>query len=375
MPAISLMIKPASGLCNMACRYCFYRDETQNRNVKSFGIMEESTIKEVLKKTLAYAQYRCVIAFQGGEPTLAGLDFFKKVVQFEKELNVNSCQIENAIQTNGFILDEEWCRFFKENHFLVGISVDGNQAIHDTNRVDKKEQGTFTKVMESIRLLKKYGVDFNILTVVTALSATNIKKIYRFYAEQGLNYQQYIPCLDPLGEKRGGHSWSLSPEIFEKYLKDLFDCWYKDAMNGKLIYIRYFDNLLSIMLNQQPEACGMLGHCTQQIIIEADGSVYPCDFYALDEWKIGNLVTDSLEDIEKKREEKGFIAMSVLPHPDCLNCKWAFICRGGCRRDRSSEVNSPLEKNYFCSAYYRFFSYAYPKMEKLIQKLTSEGKI
>ncbi|MCI2069535.1 MAG: anaerobic sulfatase maturase [Bacilli bacterium] len=375
MPAISVMIKPASDLCNMACRYCFYRDEAQNRDIKSFGIMEEKTIYEVLRKILSFAQYRCVIAFQGGEPTLTGLSFFKKVVQFEKELNVNSCKIENAIQTNGYILDEEWCRFFKDNNFLVGISLDGNQAIHDANRLDKQDQGTFSRVMESIGLLKKYEVDFNVLCVVTALSALNIKKIYRFYTAQGLDYQQYIPCLDPLGEKRGGHSWSLTPEVFEKYLKDLFDCWYEDAMKGNLIYIRYFDNLLAIMLNQQPEACGMLGQCSKQLIVEADGSVYPCDFYALDEWKLGNLVYDSLEDIEKNREEKKFISISAIPHPDCLKCKWAFICRGGCRRDRSYQVNAPLEKNYFCAAYYRFFSYAYPKMEKLIQKLVAEGKI
>jgi uncharacterized protein len=335
--------------------------------------MKPEVLRDVLTKILQVAQYRCVVAFQGGEPTLAGLPFFKQVVSLEKELNVNNCQIENAIQTNGFALDADWCSFFKENNFLVGVSLDGNKAIHDANRVDQNDRGTYAKVAHSIQLLKNHKVDFNILTVVTKQTCLNIRDIYHFFIKNGFGYMQFIPCLDPLGEKRGSKPWSLTPELYERFLKDLFDCWYADAKRGNVYYIRYFENLLTILNGQRPEACGMLGQCSNQIVVEADGSVYPCDFYALDEWKIGNFTTDSFEEIEKKRAQVDFIGPSRIPAKECLDCKWGWICRGGCRRDRSEDIKGPLSKNYFCSAYKNFFEYAYPRLEEVLQILARQN--
>lgn len=367
-PSIHIMLKPASGLCNLRCKYCFYADETSKREIASYGMMSQETLRNVLQKTLAESARQVTIAFQGGEPMLAGLAFFQQTIDFVKELNGNRCAVNYALQTNGTLLNEEWCRFFAENHFLIGVSLDGNKEFHDRNRLDAQGKGTYSRVMHGIQLLKQYKVEFNILTVLTSEICRNFRKIYGFYSRNGLEFQQYIPCLDPLEEKRGGHPWSLTPERFEQYLKTAFDCWYQDAMRGEKKYHRYFDNLLLIWNGQPPEACGMGGCCGMQYVVEADGSVYPCDFYMLDSWRLGNLNTDSFEQLDRKRTELGFIEQSAIPDPECLTCRWRALCRGGCRRDRDF-FEQGLQKNYYCSAYQSFFTYAVPRLRQVYEKL------
>lgn len=368
MAPITVMLKPASSMCNMRCRYCFYADEAAKRETLSFGFMSRETLSGVLKNVLAYATGICHIAFQGGEPTLAGLDFFRDAVRYAEEYNVNQCQISFALQTNGLLIDQQWCEFLAENHFLVGVSLDGPKELHDLNRPDAAGKGTYNRVMHTVQLLRSYSVDTNILTVITSATARNFRKIYGFYDRNGLVYQQYIPCLDPLGEERGQHPWSLSPEHFEQYLKAAFDCWYKDAVSGKKKYHRYFDNLLLILDGQYPEACGMMGCCGRQYVVEADGSVYPCDFYMLDDYRLGNLRTDTIPAIDKRRDEMGFIRKSAVPDKECLDCRWESLCRGGCRRDRDY-FERGIGKNYYCQAYKAFFAYAYPRLAEVYRAI------
>lgn len=367
-PSIHIMLKPASGLCNLRCKYCFYTDETQKREVENYGLMSRETLYNILKKTFAEVTKQITIAFQGGEPMLAGIAFFQDMTAMVQELNVNNCKIEYALQTNGTFLTDEWCIFFAQYHFLIGVSLDGTKELHDRNRVDSTGKGTYNQVMQGIELLKKYKVDFNILTVLTSELCRNFKKVYHFYSRNGFEFQQYIPCLDPLEEERGGHPWSLTSARFEQYLKASFDCWYQDAMSGKKKYHRYFDNLLLILNRQYPEACGMGGRCGMQYVIEADGSVYPCDFYMLDKWRLGNLNTDDYEMLDKKRKELGFIEESIVPDKECINCKWRILCRGGCRRDRDY-FEKGLQKNYYCEAYKSFFEYAFPKLQRVYEKI------
>lgn len=369
MGEMSVMIKPASGACNFRCRYCFYLDELSNRETGCLGIMSEETLDAVLTEVLKNATGRCTIAFQGGEPTLAGLDFFKKAVELEKKRNVNHCVIQNSLQTNGSLIDEGWAEFLARENFLVGVSLDGSKELHDLNRLDAKRNGTYGAVIHTVKLLQRYGVDFNILTVVTAQTCRHAKQVYRFFEKNGLDFQQFIPCLDPLGEERGKYPWSLTPKLYGQFLRDIFDCWYADAAKGNWRYNRYFYNLLLIMKGRFPEACGMAGFCSAQIVAESDGSVYPCDFYVLDQWKLGNFRTDSLADIENKRRELRFIEMSAKHHPDCLSCKWQMLCRGGCRRDRCNDVTDEPGKNYFCESYRQFFEYAYPRLLELARKI------
>lgn len=372
MPPITVMIKLASGLCNMRCKYCFYADEAANRAQASYGLMSEATLEAVLRQVLRYATGNCTIAFQGGEPTRAGLPFFQRAIELETQYNVNHCHIENALQTNGYLMDDAWAAFFAQHHFLVGVSLDGPQEIHDANRVDAGGNGTYARVIKAIHLLQSHEVEFNVLTVVTSAAARSIRKIYHFYGRNQLFYQQYIPCLDPLGEARGQQPWSLTPEMFERYLKNLFDCWYEDAAKNQKRYHRYFENLMMMIAGQRPEACGMSGVCERQYVVEADGSVFPCDFYMLDAWKLGSFVTQSVEEIDAKRKELQFIELSATPHPDCLACKWGALCRGGCRRDREPFEQGALSKNYFCKAYYNFFEYAYPRLLQIVRRYSAQ---
>lgn len=369
MPPINLLIKPASGNCNLRCKYCFYTDVMDKRDTKDYGMMSIETLEIVVKKALEEAEGNCTIAFQGGEPTLIGLEFYKELIRIQDQYKRPNLSITNAIQTNGILIDKEWAQFFAENNFLVGLSLDGYEYIHDQLRVDPKQEGTYERVMEAARLFDEYKVEYNILTVVTANVAKSINKIYDFYQSKGFHYLQFIPCLDPLYEERGKYSHSLTPELYGRFLKDLFDKWYKDIKKGKMVYIRYFDNLLQMMLGQYPEACGRLGRCTKQNIIESDGSVYPCDFYVLDQYKIGNLLVDSFEEIDEKRDQVKFIEPSLYKDPECQACTWYNLCYGGCRRDREPVIDQKASRNYFCSSYIDFFEYVFPRLDEIAQTI------
>lgn len=367
MPAISIMMKPASGLCNMCCEYCFYTDETAKRETSSYGMMTLDTLEQIIKKALSFAEGYCSVLFQGGEPTLAGLDFYKAVIAFEQKWNINKVTIENSIQTNGLLIDEEWAQFLHQNHFLVGISLDGTKDVHDKCRKDHKYEGTFQQVMHTIELFRKYHVEFNILSVVTKHTISHTKEIYAFFKEMGFEWQQYIPCLNPLDEHDVCYDYSLSSEDYATFLKELFDCWYEEAKSGHLRYVRYFIGLMNLLCRRAPGACEMNGVCSRQFVIEADGSIFPCDFYMLDEWNLGNFVTDSFEAIEKRREELLFIQKSETLPPTCSDCHWVYLCRGGCRRDRISGENDTLGKNRHCAAFKDFFSYAYPRLVEIVK--------
>lgn len=376
MPPISVMIKPASGSCNMRCRYCFYADEQKNRKVGSYGIMSPETMRNLVDKALDHAEYSCSFTFQGGEPTLAGLDYFREFVKYLGErLQKRSAenhpaarlQIRYALQTNGYAITEEWARFFAENHFLIGVSLDGTKEIHDHYRLDAAGKGTYQRVMDSIALLEKYKVDFNILTVITGPSARRGQKIYSFFRQQHFDYHQYIECLDPLEEMPGGHDYSLTPERLEQFLKSTFDAWYQDAAGGYYVSNRYFDNLLLMLCGREPESCGMRGVCGAQWVVEADGSVYPCDFYVLDPWRLGNVNENTFEEMDRRRAELGFIQESMRVPEECKDCRWAALCRNGCRRLRRMGAGED-GKNYFCQAYKGFFEYAYPRLAELVRR-------
>ena len=248
MRHVHLLIKPASGLCNLNCRYCFYHDIVEKREQASYGLMTEDTLAAVLEKALAAASHSCTIAFQGGEPTLAGLDFFRKAVELQRRLNVNRVQVYNSIQTNGLLLDSQWAAFFRENHFLVGLSLDGMKDTHDLYRLDAQGQGTFNRAARVLQLLESHGVAYNILTVVNRATAQHVEKIYRFYQRNRWGYLQFIPCLDPLGEEPGSQEYSLTPEAYGDFLCRLFDLWYRDAKVGRAPSIRQFENYVEMLL-------------------------------------------------------------------------------------------------------------------------------
>lgn len=366
MPPISVMVKPSSGNCNLRCEYCFYYDTMAKREQQSYGFMSEETLEFVIRRVLSYAEGSCTIAYQGGEPTLSGLHFFEKSMEFQEKYNVNQVKIINAMQTNGYLLDKQWAEFFVKYHFLVGVSLDGGPKLHDYYRKTPSGEGSFTRVMKNVEMLMKAGVEFNILSVVNAKNAPHIKKTYGFYRKNNLDYLQFIACLDPLEEEPGSRDYSLTPEAYGKFLIELFDLWYQDLRQGKQPFIRQFENYIAILLGQIPESCDMKGICGKQYVVEADGAVYPCDFYVLDRYRLGNFVTDTVEMIDKEREELRFIEDSMQKEAACGNCRYEALCRGGCRRTRLEEYG---HHQYFCRSYQMFFDACLPRLLDIVHKI------
>lgn len=364
--SVNVLIKPSSGFCNLHCRYCFYHSPKLNKNTDDRGFMKKKTAENLIKRAYEYASMQVVFAFQGGEPTLCGLDFYRDFADMAKSLNTKSLQISFSIQTNGIAIDEEWAKFLAENKFLVGLSIDGPSRVHNTNRIDAAENSSLKRVMETKRLFDKYQVEYNALCVVTSETAKYPAQVYEFFKKQAIQYIQYIPCLDPSDEDPGQHEFSLIPADYENFLKKTFDLWYQDIMAGQITVIRTFDNYIAMMLGYPPESCGMSGHCSCQFVVEADGSVYPCDFYVLDENVIGNVSDDTFESIITSEAVKEFLDKGEIINNKCYDCRWYFICRDGCRRYRDSKTSL----NYYCDTFINFFDYCYPRLNEIAQRVS-----
>lgn len=362
MPPLTVMMKPSSGQCNMHCDYCFYCDEMENRSQKTFGFMSEETLRNVIRKTMPHATHQITYAFQGGEPTLRGIEFFREAIRLEQQYNQNHLQVHNVLQTNGLRLNAQWCQFFKENNFLIGVSVDGNEALHDCYRHQINGASTYARIVENIALLDRFDVPYNILTVVTERLAHHAKEVYESYKQKGWHYQQYIECLDPLNSGETSSVYSLQPRSYGLFLSELFDLWYADLQRGTQPYIRQFENYISILMGIPPEACSQRGTCGMQLVVEADGSVYPCDFYMLDEYLLGNFNRDRLPQINQKREEIAFISRSTNITETCRHCQYHSICGGGCQRCRNFLPEQNAYHNRFCEAYKIFFDHCLPRM-------------
>lgn len=372
MKSLSLLIKPASGNCQLRCRYCFYENVSESRETSNYGLMSLDTLDLLVKKAIAETTESCTFAFQGGEPTLAGLDFYRELIRlqekFRAEYQKKSLVIHNAIQTNGMLLDDDWCAFFAQNKFLVGLSLDGDKDIHDLNRIDAQGKGTYSRVMKAARLLEKHKVEFNILVVVTSQLARRAKHVYHSLVKNGFRYLQFIPCIDDFGLEPGSSPFSLTAERYGEFLKTLFDEWYKDFMAGQYISVRHFDNWVHMLQGQSPETCSMSGRCTCYGVVEADGSVYPCDFYVLDPWKLGTVQENSFEEMLTCQLAQDFVAASWPVAPKCQVCKYYTICRGGCRRDREPLLAGEGQEaslNIYCDAYLAFFDHALGRMQQI----------
>ena len=362
MRSVTFLVKPASSLCDMRCRYCFYHDISDIREVKSMGMMSSGTAEALLKAAFAavgpggFVQF----TFQGGEPTLAGLEFFRSFMALEEQYRPKDVQVGHSIQTNGLHINEEWAQFLKEHRFLVGLSVDGNQVIHDAHRIDAAGKGTWDRVTAALALLDRYEVETNILCVVSAMVAKNPQKVYASLRKLGDHPLQFIPCLDPLEAQRGSEPHSLKPEAYGRFLCGLFDCWYRDWKAGNYISIRTFDDYLRILMRMPPSTCATSGACGSYLVAEGDGSLYPCDFYVLDEWKIGNIHDMTVEEALSSPVSRRFLAEGALRPEACKTCPWSPLCRGGCKRDWTEQ-----RKNYYCSSFQAFFAYSLPRLQEM----------
>ena len=380
MPAASILIKPASANCNMDCKYCFYKCLSSHREEYSKGFMKEETLETLVREAIAYADGSLTFAFQGGEPTLAGLDFFQKAVELQQKYNNKKLQIENTIQTNGLLIDEKWARFLGEHRFLVGLSLDGPKKMHDRYRKDAAGQDTFARIMHSVQLLEQYHVDYNVVTVVTNDTAKQASFLYKFWKRNHYPFVQFIPCMDEIKRQDGTQErsiYAVEPEQYGKFLCELFDLWYADFATGEAMDIRMFSNLAQMAAGYPAEECGMNGCCNCYFVVEGDGSVYPCDFYCMDAWKLGT-VKDGFVQMKTSEKAKAFVEASRPVRATCHECPYFSLCRGGCRRWREPFVDGKPGLNQLCSAYRMFFAHAAERMERLgvyiRQKYVGSGK-
>lgn len=363
MKHISVLIKPASSLCNLRCKYCFYANVSSLREVRSYGKMKTEIAEKMIKQIFIDLENgdHLTLAFQGGEPTLAGLSYFQRIVSLiaaqEKQVHIHY-----ALQTNGMMINERWCQFLKENHFLVGLSIDGNPLYHDLNRLDIKGSGTFQRVLQTKELFDQYNIDYNVLCVLTNPLAKEPKKVFQFIKEQNLRYIQFIPCLDDLdAEKRS--NYALTPKRFASFYHQIFQLWLKELEVGNYISIKLFDDVVNLIARQQVTACGILGNCQVQYVIEADGSVYPCDFYVLDEYRLGYIQEKTLKELFEQDLTHLFMCEKPpLPHK-CESCPFLTMCQGGCKRMRDAVY---VGQKGFCG-YQHFLKEFLPKIEWIIR--------
>ena len=381
MKSLQLLIKPASSLCDLKCKYCFYHDLATHQAL-SPKIMSVETLELTIKRASEYftnapkdePSYLSIL-FQGGEPTLAGLDYFKQAIAFQKQYfaNLPQVQISNAIQTNGCKLDDELVSFLVANDFFFGISLDGPKALHDAMRIHRNGSGSYDEVRAGITKLQKFGAQFNVLCVLTDLNALNIKSVYEHFKELGFYNHQYIACLDPF-ERLGQHSNEhlqehskeqplfLSEQAYSQFLINIFDLWYQDLMEqGTYISIRHIENYLALLLKMSINSCNMTGVCQIQNVVESSGKIYPCDFYAHDDYELGNLTDHDFEYLQTNSKARTFIEQSHQLPNDCQHCPYLSLCRNGCYRER---LNG---KNIHCAAFKAFFA---ARLDKLKQAAT-----
>lgn len=371
---LSILIKPASGLCNMQCRYCFYCDVAENREIRLYGIMTDSTTDALVRRSFEYADAPVSFAFQGGEPTLAGEDYFRSFIEKVGFYNKSALPVSYSIQTNGYNLSDEMCGIFAEHKFLVGLSLDGTSALHDSARVSRSGEGTFERVNESVKKLKKYNIDFNILTVLTENNAKNISKIYNYFRSRNFRFIQFIKHIDGFGCEAQKSVYSLTQKRLSSFLNTAFGYYYEDIIAGKYISVREFDNFVRLAMGQAAECCGMNGSCPPNLVIEADGGVYPCDFYVLDEYSLGSIIDTPIKELLDSEKSHEFRRRSVKVDEKCKKCRFFRLCRGGCARYREPYGDDGLSLNKYCESYMTFFERNADKIIHLA-KLARDGRI
>ena len=380
-PVFNVMVKPAGPTCNLACKYCFYLDKTKFFPDNEKYRMSDEILEQFTKDYIGALENVQEINFswQGGEPTILGVDFFRKAVELQKKY-ANGKTITNALQTNGTLIDDEWCEFFKENNFLIGISIDGPKDIHNTFRVDRNSEGSFDNVVRGIELLKKYKVDFNALTCVNAVNSLQPLKVYHFLKSLDIEFIQFIPIVeqkvfDPKSEVQSGViDFSVKPKEFGKFLSKIFDEWVKNDV-GKT-FVQQFDAALGNWLGVGGSVCVYSAICGNAVILEHNGDVYSCDHFMYPDYLLGNIMEKNLKSMVYSEFQIQFGRDKFLAIPSqCKECKVVFACRGGCPKHRFLKT-SKNEKglNYLCKGYKYFYSHITPAMEKMAN-LLREGKL
>ncbi len=377
------MVKPVGSLCNLDCHYCYYLDKAD-----IYGRVEPAMSDELLE--MYVKQYiECnsaetvMFSWHGGEPLIAGLDYYRRAVEYQKKY-AGDKKIENNLQTNGILVNREWCRFFRDNDFLIGVSLDGPQDIHDPFRVDKGGRPTFERVMQAVEMMAAEGVEFNTLTTVNKLSAGRGAEVYRFFKSLGSKYMQFLPVLEyvkdvPEGKRpvivppgtEGSRlaEWSVTPEGYGRFMTDVFDCWIIGDVGR--YYVQLFDVLLGQWAGVPASLCSFSETCGDNLVVEHNGDIYFCDHFVYPQHRIGNINETTLLEALKSRQHFAFglDKRNSLPR-ECRACQWYFACCGECPKHRFDPAKTgDGMKNALCDGYKMIFRHVEPYMKYMAELL------
>lgn len=381
-----VMTKPVGAICNLACKYCYYLEKTNlyKENTSKF-VMSDSLLEKFIEEYInSQTMPQVLFTWHGGETLMRPLSFYQKVVELQKKY-ANGRTIDNCIQTNGTLLNDEWCEFFHDNHWLVGISIDGPQEFHDEYRKNKQGKPSFMKVMQGIHLLNKHQVEWNAMAVVNDYNADYPLEFYHFFKELGCHYIQFTPIVERIHPHADGRhlahvlqkdeklaDFSVSPEQWGNFLCTIFDEWVKNDVGE--YFIQIFDSTLANWMGAQPGVCTMAPTCGHAGVMEFNGDVYSCDHFVFPEFKLGNIYEKSLIEMmySEKQIQFGQQKKDSLPNK-CKECNYLFACNGECPKNRflTTEDGEP-GLNYLCKGYYQFFNHVAPYMDFMKKELLAE---
>jgi uncharacterized protein len=372
MQPFTLLIKPSGSDCNVDCTYCFYKcrpaEIGRGRQRMSEEVLEK-LVKDYMRLRFALAGF----AWQGGEPTLMGLDFYRKAVDLQKKYGFAGQEVGNSLQTNAILLDEKWCRFLHQSRFLVGVSIDGPKEMHDYYRLDHSGAGTFERVMRAIENCREHKVEFNTLTLLNDVNVKHPDEVFDFLVGLGVKFLQFIPCVELDAVTGRVTDFSITPEQYAEFQCRLFDRWVEYGPGN--LSIRDFDSILSYYAAGSQTICTFDKQCSQYIVIEHAGDAYPCDFFVEPKWRLGSILQTPIEKLAAGALKRKFARNKKNLCNKCLVCRHLAICRGGCMKDRALlDRDSFGRESYYCEAYKRFFDYAGPKFMQIAADINA-GRI
>ena len=359
----SVLIKPVSADCNLACEYCFYRPKAALYPETGVHRMSDETLSALVAQVMRLSGQAASFGWQGGEPTLAGLDFFRRAVELQAGLGRDGQVVANGLQTNAIVIDDDWAEFLAEYKFLVGVSVDGPRAIHDHFR----GAGTHAQVMRAIKALRRHSVEHNALIMVTPKSVEAPEAVWGFCQQEKLRYLQFIPCAERDPETGEIAEFSVAPEAYGEFLCRVFDLW--AAEDPPKTYVRLFDDLLAVHMGHQMPSCSLRDACGDYVVIEWNGDVYACDFFVEPEWKLGNLLETPLVEMVGSPLWAKFRNRKSNHTGRCTACGWQSLCHGECPKYRLiAHPGDDSGPSYFCEAYRRFFAYSQRQYGELARR-------
>lgn len=356
----SILVKPVSADCNLACEYCFYSGKAALYPGTRRHRMNDRVLKELVSQLMTFSLSRASFCWQGGEPTLVGLDFYRKAVEYQSLFELPGQIVDNSLQTNGVLINEEWAKFLASYKFLVGVSLDGPPELNDYYRKDHSGAPSYHKVMEGIEWLRRYDVDFNILVLLNKRNIQHPSELYRFFLRQGFRYLQFIPCVELDPETGGVADYSIKPAEYGQFLCDVFDEWASEAVPS--VYVRDLDEILISYVTGEAPSCVFSRECGKYLVVEHNGDVYPCDFFVDPKWLLGNLTEQPLEEIVRSEKFIEFRNQKKGLAKKCDRCIWLRHCHGGCPKHWG---NVGLNRNYFCSSYKMLFEHSHQKFLQL----------